>query len=145
LDFGGGKINRKSIAIVLMLTVAIMLCISSATAATTTNNTVRNATAYQAAGSTTTTTATTVTVTISQLDKSAESVKAYIAKNKMIPDYVTISGKQVTMPQYLYLLSYGVTNLNSKKTSSVSVKIPINKAPKPSQTVKSGTLTKKSM
>ncbi len=45
------------------------------------------------------------------------------------------------MPQFLYLLSYGVTNLNSKKTSSVSVKTVSNPT-NPSQTVKSGTLTK---
>lgn len=131
------NIKKKLIFTVLLLVLALAMCISSAAAASTTQ---KNTTStYKAAGSPTTT----VTVTISQLDKSAESVKAYIAKNKMIPDYVTISGKQVTMPQYLYLLSYGVTNLNSKKKSSVSVKIPINKAPKPSQTVKSGTLTKK--
>lgn len=131
------NIKKKLIFTVLLLVLALAMCISTAAAASTTQ---KNTTStYKAAGSPTTT----VTVTISQLDKSAESVKAYIAKNKMIPDYVTISGKQVTMPQYLYLLSYGVTNLNSKKKSSVSVKIPINKAPKPSQTVKSGTLTKK--
>jgi transglutaminase-like putative cysteine protease len=131
------NIKKKLIFTVLLLVLALAMCISTAAAASTTQ---KNTTStYKAAGSPTTT----VTVTISQLDKSAESVKAYIAKNKMIPDYVTISGKQVTMPQYLYLLSYGVTNLNSNKKSSVSVKIPINKAPKPSQTVKSGTLTKK--
>jgi transglutaminase-like putative cysteine protease len=142
LDFGGGKINRKSIAIVLMLTVAIMLCISSAAAATTTNNTVRNATAYQAAGSTTTTTATTVTVTISQLDKSSESVKKFIETNKRLPNYVTISGKQISTAQFLTLLSYGVINLNSGKTTSITLKKSVNAPPSPTQTAKSGTITK---
>jgi transglutaminase-like putative cysteine protease len=82
-------------------------------------------------------------VIISQLDESAESVQNYFYKNKKVPNYVTISGKQVSMPQYMYLLSYGVTRLNSKKTSSVSVKNPLSNAPKPSQTlIKPVTLSK---
>jgi len=122
-----------------LLTLILTLCISTAAAA---NTTQKNTTStYRAAGSSTTTTTTSISVTISQLDKSAESVKKFIDTNKRLPNYVTISNKKVSMPQFLYLLSYGVTNLNSKKTSSVSVKTVSNPT-NPSQTVKSGTLTK---
>lgn len=141
------NIKKKSIAIVVMLSLVLLLCINSAAAATTQKNTTTykaagsNATTYKAAGSTTTTTTTSISVTISQLDKSAESVKKFIDTNRRLPNYVTISNKQVSMPQFLYLLSSSVSNLNSKKTSSVSVKT-VNNPTTPSQTVKSGTLTK---
>ncbi len=145
MDFGGGKINRKSIAIVLLLTLALTLCISSAaTAATTTQNkTVKNTSAYTAAGSTTTTTSTSTTFTVSvyQLNKSANSVKNFIDTNHRLPQYVTISDKQITMPQFLMLLNYGVINLNSGKTTAITLKT-VNSPTNPTQSVKSGSLTK---
>jgi transglutaminase-like putative cysteine protease len=117
------NIKKKLIILALLLTLAVTLCISTAAAATTTTST------------------TTVTATPAQLDKASESVQKFIKDNKRLPNYVTISNKQVTMPQFLYLLNTGVYNLNSKKTTSVSTKT-VNNPTNPSQSVKSGTLTK---
>lgn len=140
-DFGGGKINRKSIAIVLLLTLALTLCISSAVAAATNQSTTaKNTTAYKAAGSTSTTSST-ITVSVSQLTQASASVKKFVETNKRLPNYVTISSKQVTMPQFLTLVSNGVVNLNSKKTTSISVK-NVNNPTSPTQSLKTGTLTK---
>ena len=124
---------------VLLLTLILGLCISSATAANTTNNTTNNTYVKSAAGSTSTTT--TTTITFSQLNKASASVKSFIDTNKRLPAYVTISNQQLTMPQYLYLLSYGVVNLNKGSTASITLKT-VNSSTTPSQTVKSGTLTK---
>lgn len=96
----------------------------------------------KAAGSTTTkSTTTTTTVTISQLTQSASNVKNFIDTNKRLPNYVTIANQQITMPQFLLLLSEGVVNLNSGSTSSLTIK-SVNSATNPTQTVKSGSLTK---
>lgn len=117
------NIKKRLIILAVLLTLAVTLCISTAAAATTTTST------------------TTVTATPAQLDKASECVQKFIKDNKRLPNYVTISNRQVTMPQFLYLLNTGVTNLNSGKTTSVSTKA-VNNPTSPSQTVKSGTLTK---
>lgn len=117
------NIKKKLVILAVLLTLALTLCISTAAAANTTSST------------------TTVTVTPAQLDKASESVQKFIKDNKRLPNYVTISNKQVSMPQFLYVLNTGVNNLNSKKTTSVSSKT-VNNPTSPSQTVKSGTLTK---
>lgn len=139
MDIGGGKIRRKSIILIFLLALSIILCIGSvAAAADYKNTTVNNVTKYKAAGSATTT----FSVSYSQLAASSKSVKTFVDKNKRLPNYVTIGSRQVTMPQYLNLLSNCVVNLNSKKTSSVSTKSGVNTPPKPVQSVKKGTLTK---
>lgn len=136
-EFGGGKINRK-ITMVLLLTLALTLCLSSAvSAATTQKSSTTNTTAYKAAGSATTT----ISVSNSQMVTSAKSVKKFVETNKRLPNYVTISNNQITMPEYMSLLSTGVVNLNSKKTISITVK-SINAPTSPSQNLKTGTLTK---
>jgi hypothetical protein len=93
-----------------------------------------------AAGSTSTTT-TTTKITFYQLDKSANNVKKFVDTNKRLPNYVTISNLQLTMPQYLMLLSYGVVNLKNGNTGSITLKT-ISGASNPTQTVKTGTLGK---
>ena len=155
MDFGGGKIKRNSIVILFLLTLALTLCISTAAATTTQNQTVKNAsvkaagspststitqTQVKAAGSTSTATST-ITVTYSQLVQSSSSIKSFVDKYGRLPNYVTISGKQILMPQYLMLLSNAVVNLNSGKTSSITIKT-ISTAASPTQSVKSGALTK---
>jgi transglutaminase-like putative cysteine protease len=137
---GGGKIKRKFIHIALLFTLVLALSISAASAATT-NQTEKNTSDNLAAGSTSTTSSTTFTVSIYQLNKTANSVKKFIDTYNRLPNYVTVSGQQITTSQYLLLLSDGVVNLNKGVTSSITVK-SASAACDPSQTVKSGSLTK---
>ncbi|MCE5213853.1 MAG: hypothetical protein LLF83_03935, partial [Methanobacterium sp.] len=142
-----------------MFCFVLSLSMSSVMATNTTDNTTGNitdnqittstaqaagsaSTVAQAAGSTSTTTSTTtLTVTISQLSQSASNVKNFIDTNKRLPNYVTIAGQRISTPQFLQLLSQGIVNLNTGSTSPITLK-NVNTATTPSQTVKSGTLTK---
>jgi transglutaminase-like putative cysteine protease len=137
---GGGKIKRKFIHIALLFTLILALSISAASAATS-NQTQKNTSDNLAAGSTSTTSSTTFTVSIYQLNKTANSVKKFIDTYNRLPNYVTVSGQQITTSQYLLLLSDGVVNLNKGVTSSITVK-SASASCDPSQTVKSGSLTK---
>ncbi len=103
-----------------------------------TDHAVNSSQKYMAAGSTS---STTTTVTMSQLKTAASSVKSFVASNNRLPNYVTISGKQISMPQFLVLLSNGIITLNSGKTTSITLK-SVNLCTGPTQSVKSGTLAK---
>ena len=48
---------------------------------------------------------TSVSISLSSINSAAARVQAYIEANHRLPAYVTISTKQVTMPQFLYLLT----------------------------------------
>jgi len=122
----------------LLLTLLLTLC-TAASAATTSNQSTNYTKDKIAAGSTSTTT----TVSFYQLNKAAASIKNFIDNNKRLPAYVTISNQQLTMPQYLRLLSYGVVNLNKGSTTPITIKT-VKTSTNPSQTVKSGSLTKTS-
>lgn len=98
---------------------------------------------YLAAGSTSTaaTSSQSVTFTIDQVNQAASSVKSFIDTNNRLPNYVTISGQQIIMPQFLQLLGNAILNINSGKTSSITLKdpdSPIN----PTESVKSGSIQK---
>lgn len=60
------------------------------------------------------------TFTMSQINAAAKTVKSYIETNKKMPSYVTISGKQVTMSQFLKLLTSDLLNVNSGSKSSIT-------------------------
>ena len=79
--------------------------------------------------------------TVSQITDAAARVKAYIEANHRLPNYVTIGTTQVEMPEFLKLLTAGLLQINSGKTTSITLK-DINSAPKPSESVKSGDITK---
>jgi hypothetical protein len=59
---------------------------------------------------------------ITTIYKIATSLKNYISKNKKLPDYMVVDGKKLRMSQVLYLLSKATANLNSKKTSTITLK-----------------------
>ncbi len=52
-----------------------------------------------------TTNTSTSSVTLSQLGNAATSVQNYFATNNKLPSTVTVNNQQVTMPQFLYLLT----------------------------------------
>jgi transglutaminase-like putative cysteine protease len=103
----------------------------------------QNSSTNIAAGSPATTQAagTTLTVTRTQLTKAASNVKIFIDTNNRLPKYVTIANQRVTLPQFLQLLNDGILNLNTNPNATVTLK-SVNAAPYPTQTVKSGSLTK---
>jgi len=79
--------------------------------------------------------------TVSQITDAAARVKAYIETNHKLPNYVTIGTTQVEMPEFLKLLTAGLLQINNGTTTSITLK-DINSAAKPSESVKSGNITK---
>jgi len=71
----------------------------------------------------------TVFITTEQMKTAAGDVKSYIEINHQLPDNVTISGNQITMPQFLNLLVKSTINIeNYMKTSVIleNVNTPSN-------------------
>ncbi len=83
----------------------------------------------------------TSTVTLSQIGTSDYSVKNYINTYNKLPSYVTINNQQITMPQFLYLLTTGTLGVNSGSSASISVK-NVSSALSPSGTFKAGNILK---
>ncbi len=156
LDFGGGKINKRhlnAVLILLTISLALPLCLN-AVSATTINQTINNSTTHLnntnstsnatknlASGSTSTTTVSKTTFTLTQINNASTSVKNFIDTNHRLPNYVTISNQQVTMPQFLQLLTKDLINTNAGSKNSVtmgSIIIPLN----PSESYKSGNIYK---
>ncbi len=81
------------------------------------------------------------TVTVSQLGSAAKTVKTYYEANKKLPSYVTISGKQITMPGFFYLLTYAMININSGSLSAITLKT-VNAPTAPKGTFKHGNILK---
>ena len=79
--------------------------------------------------------------TVKQINNAAAKVKAYIETNHKLPNYVTIGTTQVQMSDFLRLLVANLLQLNKGKTSSITLK-SMGSAAKPSESVKSGTITK---
>jgi len=78
-------------------------------------------------------------ITIDQLKNASKTVKSYIETNHALPSTVTISGTQVTMPQFLKLLATAVTNINGKLNATIVLQ-NYNTANSPSETVTGGRL-----
>ena len=92
-----------------------------------------------------TTTTTAGKVTLSQLENGANSVNNFIVANNRLPNYVTINNQQITMPQFLNLLTTGIIDVNSGLSASTTISVTkVNAAPNPSGTFKTGSLTKTS-
>ncbi|HTX61940.1 MAG TPA: pseudomurein-binding repeat-containing protein, partial [Methanobacterium sp.] len=115
------------------------------TSANSKNNTTVNNNKNLAAGSAATTTATNVSsvkkFTSTQINDAASRVKTYIETYNKLPSYVTISSVQVSMPQFLQLLTSNLININSGLTTSVTLK-SVSSPSSPTQTLKSGNIYK---
>lgn len=81
------------------------------------------------------------TFNTSSISTSASNVKTYVDKNHKIPSTVTVNNTKVTSAQFLYLLTKDVTNINKSITTPITLKT-VSKASNPSETVKTGVLTK---
>ncbi len=83
-----------------------------------------------------------VKISLSQIDAAAKTVKTQIIINHKLPPYVTISNRQVTMPQFLQLLTTGLLKINSGLKTAVTLRTV--SSPNPAvETVKSGTISSK--
>lgn len=96
-----------------------------------------------AAGSTlsTTTASTSVSFTSSQINDAASRVKTFIDTNHRLPGYITISTYQVSLPQFLQLLTDNLININSGLVTSVTMK-NVNNPSNPVETISSGNIYK---
>ena len=100
---------------------------SDNTSTTSDNSTSGNVTAVDDSTNSTTngtvsgnSTSSVVSYTLSEIEDAASRVAAFIEKNSRLPNYVTISGTQVSMQDFLYLAVSSVLNINSGSTSSVN-------------------------
>jgi transglutaminase-like putative cysteine protease len=96
---------------------------------------------YAAAG-TVKTTPTPVTLTLSNINIAATKLNIYIKANHKLPSYIMVSGKNITLSQFLYLISVDILKLNSKSQTSItlkSVKTPVLSV---AETVKTGNISK---
>jgi transglutaminase-like putative cysteine protease len=103
------------------------------------NSSSKNIAAGSASATTTTTTQTSFTST--QINSAASSVKTFIETNHRLPNYVTISNHQVTMPQFLQLMVQNLLNYNKGLNIPVTLKT-VTTPTNYTETVKSGNIQK---
>lgn len=94
---------------------------------------------FQSAG--TNPTPATTTFTLKQLSDAAGRVKAFIETNKKLPTYVQISSVQVSMPQFLYLLSTATSQVNSGVLTPITLK-SVSSPTGSTENMKNGTIYK---
>ena len=83
----------------------------------------------------------TVTYTLNDIKIAASRVKAYIESNQKLPDYVKVGTRQVTMPQFLKLVTAGLLKVKSGSKSSVTLK-SVGSPMNPTQNLKNGNIYK---
>lgn len=62
------------------------------------------------------------TVTLSQINKAAKDVKAYVETNHKMPLYISVGGKLFNQAQFLHLLTSDLIRVNSGSTAGVIIK-----------------------
>ena len=95
----------------------------------------------KAAGTQTTVKSTAVTYSLSNIKDAASRVKIFIESKKKLPKYVQMGTRQITMPQFLQLLTAGLTQVNRGSTGSIALK-SVETSLKPTQSLKSGNIKK---
>ncbi|MGP8024151.1 MAG: pseudomurein-binding repeat-containing protein [Methanobacterium sp.] len=159
IGFGGGKINSRllyTLLILFSLSLALPLFINTVSATTTTgnqtlhtnstiiNNTNTNSNTPNknlASGSPNTTSTSKTTFTLNQINNASASINSFVNTNHRLPNYVTISNVDVTMPQFLQLVTQDLINTNSGSKASLTLK-SVNIATNPSDNFKSGNILK---
>ncbi len=158
IGHGGGKIKSKSIIAVLLLS-AIILPFSAGTAFATTNitngtsnqnpTTSLNLTNITKATTTTNVTSTvkaagsptSVSFTSKQINTAANTVTNFVQTNNRLPNYVTISNVEITMPQFLQLMTTNLLNINKGLTTPITL-TTVQSPSDPPETVKNGDILK---
>jgi Pseudomurein-binding repeat len=135
---GGGKIKYKIIVPVLVLfSLALFINVSDVSATNSTDPQLTTSSPQSKAIPVNPK----VTFTKTQINYASANVKKYVETNNKLPSYVTISNTKVTMPQFMMLMTDNLAAI--KKGSSNPIVLKTVKCPtSPSQSIKSGTLTK---
>ncbi len=152
IGYGGGKINSRLLyaaLILFCLSLALPLSLNSVSATTVnqtihTNNTNSSSITPNknlASGSPSTTSVSQTTFTLSQVNNASARVKSFVDTNKRLPNYVTISNQEVTMPQFLELVTEDLINTNAGSKTSVTMG-SVNIPPNPSESFTSGDINK---
>ena len=89
----------------------------------------------------TTTPTTTSSYTVTDIKNAATKVKTYIEKNNCLPKYVQIGTRQVTMPEFLRLLTAGLLKVSSGSTGTIAIKSALPPV-KPISDLKNGNINK---
>ncbi len=79
--------------------------------------------------------------TIAQIISAANNYRKYVDTNYKTPSTVTVNNQKITTAQFLQILSFAITQLNSGSKASITLKTVTNPT-NPSETVKAGTFTK---
>lgn len=160
VGFGGGKINSRllyTLLILLSLSLVLPLCINSISATTTTGNQTINTNSTViinntnttsntpnknlASGSPNATSSSKTTFTLNQINNASARIDSFVNTNHRLPNYVTISNVDVTMPQFLQLVTQDLINTNSGSKASITLG-SVNTATNPSDNYKSGNILK---
>ncbi len=88
---------------------------------------------------TTITNSSTKFINMNEINYAAETVKCYVETNHQIPNNVTVSGNQVTMPQFLKLETMFLTYVNGNLFQSIPLG-SYGTAPSPSESITGGNL-----
>ena len=89
----------------------------------------------------TTTTTITNSYTVADIKNAATKVKAYIEKNNCLPNYVQMGTRQVTMPEFLRLLTAGLLKVSSGSSGTIAIKSALPPV-KPTADLKNGNIYK---
>ena len=89
----------------------------------------------------TTTKTTTNSYTVADIKNAATKVKAYIEKNNCLPNYVQMGTRQVTMPEFLRLLTAGLLKVSSGSSGTIAIKSALPPV-KPTADLKNGNIYK---
>jgi hypothetical protein len=94
---------------------------------------------YKASGAPTTIAG--ATYTTSEIKNAASRVKSFIESKNKLPKYVQMGTRQITMPQFLQLLTAGLIQVNRGSTGTIALK-SADSSSNPSQTLKNGIIYK---
>ncbi len=79
--------------------------------------------------------------TLSEIKDAASRIKSFIDKNHKLPNYVTIGTSQVSMSEFLRLMTKGLIQLNSGTTTPIKL-VGISGPQESTGTFKTGTISK---
>lgn len=63
---------------------------------------------------------------------SAKNLKAFADKNKRLPDYISVNGYKLSMPEFFYLMSKTISAKGKKSTAAITVKYDLKNPSKAS-------------
>ena len=86
--------------------------------------------------------ASTTNVTTDQVVNASTAVKSYVETNHALPNTVNISGKQVSIQQFLELSTTAVTNINNNRSNALITLKDYGSAAAPSENITSRNITK---